>query len=344
VNFAAFQLWREQCLRAKPDLLDCAETNLYRALEELQPPQVKSLSNHLVHRCDLARTWLRRYAFSESLSRLALVCRGVRHALQLVFLEIARNNAVLWAPSDVYPKYQELARVAGIEPRLFPTLPNPELPSKCTEGAFEYLLVANPWKPLGRFITDQECTAISDWLEASPNRCLLIDCVYDLCAPFHFTTRNLQKTGRTVLLHSVTKGWLRPKTCGVALLGESHPQLERAFRDDPPSQAQLQQGEGFLSDMGSLPGQVMSALDNRRNQLLSALPKAVAQSFLLDPSTIAPGCYFFPVRLQIDELLREHGMVGIPTTAFGGTWGGSILSSLSHNFTSRGKNSRRETD
>ena len=336
MNFAAFQQWREQCLGANPGLLDCAETNLYRALAKLRPSQVTSPSDHPIHRCDLARTWLRRYAFSESLSRQALVCRGVRHALGLVFKELARNNAVLWTSGDVYPTYLELARFAGIEPQVFPTLPEPKLPSTCFAGRLEYLLLPNPWKPLGRFITERECAALTDWLVASSNRWLLMDCVYDLGAPFHFTTQKLQQTGRAILLHSVTKGWLWPKTFGVALLSQANPQLEFAFRNDPPSQEQLRQGERSLSDMAGLPCQVTAALEDRKQKLLAALPKNVSSSFLLDPGSTAPGCYFFPVRLQVDELMRENGIVAIPSSAFGATWGGSILTSLSSCFTGIG--------
>lgn len=336
MNFAAFQLWREQCLRAQPELLDCAETNLYLALTALRPPQITSPSDHSVHRCDLARTWLRRYAFSESLSRQALVCRGIRHALGLVFKELARTNAVLWTPADVYPAYLELALAAGIEPQLFPSLPEPKLPSAYIAGRMEYMLVANPWKPLGRFITERECAALTDWLVASSDRRLLMDCVYDLGAPFHFTTQKLQQTGRAILLHSVTKGWLWPKTFGVALLGEANPQLEFAFRSDPPSQEQLRQGERSLSDMAGLPGQVIAALEDRKQKMFTALPKTVSSSFLLDPGSTAPGCYFFPIRVQIDELMRQHGIMAIPSSAFGGNWGGSILTSLSGNFTRDG--------
>ena len=336
MNFAAFQLWREQCLRAKPDLLDCAETNLYRALAWLQPPLGMLKSDRLLHRCDLARAWLSRYEFSENLSRRALVCRGVRHALSLIFKELARSNAVLWSPGDVYPTYLELARAAGIEPQTFPTLPEPKLPTSRIADRMEYLLVANPWKPLGRFLTGQECVTLTDWLGVSPNRYLLVDCVYDMCAPFHFTTQKLLETGRAILLHSVTKGWLWPKTFGVTLLGEEHPQLESAFRNDPPSQEQLRLAEQLLSGDANRPGQVVTALVSRKQKLLAALPTTVGNSLLSDPVAAAPGCYFFPVRLQSDQLLRQHGIVAIPASAFGADWDGSIFTSLSGSFTGDG--------
>ena len=277
MNFAAFQLWREQCVRGNPNALNCAETNLYRSLAPLQPRPITPSTDRPVHRCDLARAWLNRYGLAESDSRRTLVCRGVRHALSLIFNEIVQHNAQLWTPSDVYPTYLDLARAAGIEPLMFQTLPQPVIPQTRNTGHAEYLLVANPWKPLGRFLADQECAALINWLGASPNRYLLLDCVYDLDAPFHVTTRKLMNTGRVTLLHSVTKGWLWPKTFGVAMLSEAQPQLESAFRNDPPTQEHLRLAEKLFSDDAKLPGRITTALANRKRKLLAALLTAVAR-------------------------------------------------------------------
>lgn len=331
MNFAAFQLWREECLRTRPDLLDCAETNLYRALASLQPKLAAGSGQRTVYRCDLARTWLKRYGFPENLSRRALVCRGVRHALTLIFKELA-GAAALWVPSDVYPVYLELARAAEIEPQMFPSLPELKFPTARPAAGAEYLLVANPWKPLGRFLTDEECTLLTGWLEASPRRYLLVDCVYDLGVPFHFTTQKLVQTGRAILLHSVTKGWLWPRTFGIALFGEVHSQLEAAFHREPPTPEQLQLAEQLLSNDAGLPVRVAIGLEERKQRLLAVLPKAVASTFIADPVDVVPGGYFFPVRLTAEKLQREHGVLAIPASAFGALWDGSVLTSLSENF------------
>jgi aspartate/methionine/tyrosine aminotransferase len=333
MNFTAFKLWREQCLRANPDLLDCGETNLYRSLASLQPKPDTSSADRSVHRCDLARSWLDRYGFPASHSRRALVCRGVRHALTLIFQELATADATLWVPDDVYPVYLELARAAGIEPRRFVTLPKPEIPATGAKGGAEYLLIANPWKPLGRFLTDEECAALTDWLDASRHRHLLVDCVYDLDAPLHATTQMLQETGRAILLHSVTKGWLWPRTFGVALIGEGHSRFEAAFRRESPAPAQLRLAEGLLSNGASCPGLVAISLQSRAEVLFAALPDAVGRSLVTDAARLSSGCYFFPVRIQAEELLREYRLLAIPSAAFGGaSWDGSILTSLSAAF------------
>jgi aspartate/methionine/tyrosine aminotransferase len=286
----------------------------------------------VVHRCDLARAWLTRYGFTADYSRRALVCRGIRHALALIFHELARGDAKLWIPGDVYPVYLELARAAGLEPRLFATLPAPGIPSTQPHGTAEYLLIANPWKPLGRFLTDEEYTAVTDWLNASPHRHLLVDCVYDLGTPFHATTQKLQATGRVTLLHSVTKGWLWPMTFGVALMGEGHSQFESAFRDDPPARGQLRLAQRFLSTDANRPRQVVMALRNRAEKLFAALPAPVRNSLVVDPAGIALSCYFFPVGILAEELLRTYRLLAIPASAFGADWEGSVLTSLAGVF------------
>jgi aspartate/methionine/tyrosine aminotransferase len=298
----------------------------------MRPKPNTSNLNHQVHRCDLARAWLVRYGFPEGFSRRALVCRGVRHALSLIFAEMAREKALLWTPCDVYPAYLELARAAGIEPWTYRTLPCPTFPQARNTGCAEYLLMANPWKPLGRFVTDQECAALTDWLAMSPHRSLILDCVYDLGAPFHVMTRKLVETGKAILLHSATKGWLWPKTFGVALVGEANAKLESAFRNDPPSQEQLRLAERLLSGDANLPGQITAVLGQRKLKLLAALPAAIGKSLLIDPTAQSPGCYFFLVDIQAEQLLRQHQIFGIPASAFGGNWPGSILTSLSGRF------------
>jgi aspartate/methionine/tyrosine aminotransferase len=336
VNFSEFKLWREKCLRADPGLLNCAETNLYRALALLQPKSTISDPDRPVHRCDLARAWLRRYDFEEKESRRALICKGVRHALGLIFRELAESGAEIWIPGDVYPVYLQLARDAGIEPLQFTTMPELKLPCTHAEGRLAYMLVTNPWKPLGRFLTDAESQSLTAWLNATPGRHLLLDCVYDFGVPFHSTTRRLWDTGRTILLHSITKGWLWPKTFGVALIDKEHTHLESVFRREPPSPEHLALAENLFSDDAAVPSQIVSALGTRKNNLLNSLPASTRSRLLLDPGCLAPGCYFFSVGIRHEELLRQHRILAVPASAFGADWEGSVLTSLAGAFAPKG--------
>ncbi|MGW4697108.1 aminotransferase class I/II-fold pyridoxal phosphate-dependent enzyme [Kitasatospora cineracea] len=333
MRFDEFQAYRQQQLAADPSLLDAAETNVYRALAPLRPEPADGDETRTVYRCDLARTWLRRYGLPEPWSRRAMVGRGVRHGLELLFRHLRATGARLWLPADVYPVYFELARAAGLDPGSYPTLPAPDLPSDPPDGERpEYLLLANPSKPLGRHLTDAECADLTGWLERSAHRRLLIDAVYDLDTPFAPGTRRLLDTGRAVLLHSVTKGWLHPRSFGIVLLGPDDTAAAEAFRGDPPSQDQLRLAESLLTDHPDTPRQVAAALADRAERLLARLPDAV-RAGIPEAARTSPGTYFFPVETPAETLLAEHGLLAIPATVFGDTpWTGSVLTSLAAPF------------
>ncbi|WP_152626414.1 aminotransferase class I/II-fold pyridoxal phosphate-dependent enzyme [Streptacidiphilus carbonis] len=330
MRFDEFQEFRQQQLSASPSLVDAAETNVYRALAPLRPEPPTDLRT--VHRCDLARAWLRRFDLPQELSGRAMVCRGVRHGLGVVFRWLHAVRARLWLPSDVYPVYFELARAAGLAPASYPTLPEPALPKSPADDRPEYLLLANPSKPLGRYLSDAECAAVMSWLRDSPHRRLLIDSVYDLGAPFAAGTRRLLDTGRAVLLHSVTKGWLWPRTFGVVLLGAGEAELAEMFRADPPTQAQLRLADRLLTEHSDVPQQVVAELAGRAERLFDRLPAEVLGA-IPTASRMCPGNYFFPAEIPADTLRREHGLLALPVSVFGrSSWSGSILSSLSDDF------------
>ncbi|BAJ32487.1 MULTISPECIES: aminotransferase class I/II-fold pyridoxal phosphate-dependent enzyme [Kitasatospora] len=337
-----FQTYRARLLAADPGLLDAAETNVYRALAPLRPPAPDAevqADGRTVYRCDLARTWLRRYGLPEEWSRRAMVGRGVRHGLDLLFRHLHGLGGRLWLPADVYPVYFDLARAAGLAPGRYPTLPAPALPRARPDGDRpEYLLLANPSKPLGRHLTDAECDDLLGWLAGSPHRRLLIDAVYDLAVPFAPGTRRLLASGRAVLLHSVTKGWLHPRTFGVVLLGPDDTAAAGAFRADPPGQEQLRLAESLLAQHADTPRLVAAALADRAERLFARLPAEVRAAVPAAARTSA-GNYFFPVPLPAEALLAEHGLLAVPASVFredetdeSGGWSGSVLTSLADAF------------
>ncbi|MDQ0688519.1 aspartate/methionine/tyrosine aminotransferase [Streptomyces achromogenes] len=330
MRFDEFQGFRQRQLRASSSLLDAGETNVYRALAPMRPEPPADVAT--VHRCDLARAWLRRFELPQEWSGHAMVCRGVRHGLGVVFHRLRVEQARLWLPSDVYPVYFELARAAGLEPASYPTLPAPALPGSPADSRPEYLLLANPSKPLGRYLSDAEGEAVMSWLRESPRRGLLIDSVYDLRTPFAAGTRRLLDTGRAVLLHSVTKGWLWPRTFGVVLLSPAQAEWAEAFRADPPTSAQLHLAHRLLTGHGDLPQKVVDELAARAERLFERLPGDVLGA-IPTASRTCPGNYFFPVEIPAGTLRREYGVLAVPISVFGDTnWPGSILTSLADAF------------
>ncbi|MEU1193445.1 aminotransferase class I/II-fold pyridoxal phosphate-dependent enzyme [Streptomyces sp. NPDC005859] len=330
MKFDEFQEFRQRQLSAHSSLLDAAETNVYRALAPIRPQPPSDMST--VHRCDLARAWLRRFELPEAWSGHAMVCRGVRHGLSTIFRRLHGVQARLWLPSDVYPVYFELARAAGLEPASYPTLPAPALPRSPVDHRPEYLLLANPSKPLGRYLSDVECAAVISWLGESPLRRVLIDSVYDLGVPFAAGTRRLLDTGRGVLLHSVTKGWLWPRTFGVVLLSPAQAELAEAFRSEPPTSAQLRLADRLLTEHRDVPRQVVAELAVRAERLFERLPDEVLKAIPMVSRT-CPGNYFFPVEVPAETLQREYGVLATPVSVFGeSNWSGSILTSLADAF------------
>lgn len=332
MNFADFKIWRKESLLASPRLIDCGETNLYRALSDLQPKPQRGVDQVHIHRCDLAKRWLLRYGLPEAESRNAYVCRGVRHALQRILKEAACGNVVLFAPKDVYPVYLEIAMSAGVEVRTFSTLPQPVFPAKKPGSSSEFLLICNPWKPLGRFLTEDESEKLLEWIAVTNARFILIDAVYDFGAPFHQTTMKLAETGRAIVLHSVTKGWLWPQTFGVAWAGGECLHFDFGFRRDPPSQDQLALANQLLAVEANLPARVAATVDARKEKLLAALPGAVAKHCAAAAVQASPGCYLFPVEIDANELLKQHAILGIPASVFGAESNGTILTSLAPVF------------
>ncbi|HEX7816136.1 aminotransferase class I/II-fold pyridoxal phosphate-dependent enzyme [Dyella sp.] len=336
MNFEHFQVWRRQHILDGTAPIDGGETNVYGALAHLAMP-VPPVDERRIYRCDLARAWLARYGYPTQWSRRALVCGGVRHALALIFDELARRGAVVWLPSDIYPVYGELARAAGIEPRTYDTLPLPLFPQEPAGSGEEVLLVANPLKPLGRYLGEDEIAALRTWLAGSPERNVIIDTVYDLDTPLHATTRALYETGQAIVLHSLTKGWLAPRTFGVALLGEHHAWLEPVFRKAAPTQLQLRRAEYALLHDADKPSQVAAELRERQRRMLDMMPEALRRARVLPSSRGIEHTYFFAVDLPAEVVLRDHGWLAVPASAFGAPhWQGSVITSLAPVFAPQG--------
>ncbi len=324
MNFAAFQKFRDDLLKEQQGILDCAETNLYRTLARLNPPPAAP-SPGTVHRCHLASEWVARFGFPPETSRRALISCGVRDSLARLFRHFAGESAALWIPSDNYPVYGELARAAGLTFREFVTLPSPVWPDAPPVSGPELLLLTNPLKPCGRYLTQEEIGALKRWLAASASRRLLVDAVYTFDTVFHSSTLALLETGQTLLLHSLTKGCLHPRLFGVTLVPEADAApLTPAFRPDPPPQENLARARALMGEHAAMPVAVARELEagmlRLREKVLVPLPAAHSGN--------APG-YFLTIDRNWRDLLESHRILGLPATVFGSSREDlTILSSL----------------
>lgn len=311
MNFAEFQQRREIILLERRDVLDCAETNLYRTLARLIPSATRQPEG-TVHRCHLAAEWAKRFGLAAAALQAFCSC-GVRDSLAILFRHFSAENVKLWLPSDNYPVYSELARAAGLTPTCFPTLPEPCWPANPPGAEPELLVVTNPLKPLGRWLDASDEDALLAWLAADSRRRLLLDVVYTFATEFHSSTLRLLATNQTILLHSLTKGWLHPRLFGIALVPESDvAALSPAFRTQPPPQPNLARARELLAHATEMPITVANELTSARERLLNALPTIHP----MPQSEMASG-YFTIVSGSAAEWLEKENILGIPVTAFG---------------------------
>ncbi|RYG55562.1 aspartate aminotransferase, partial [bacterium] len=209
MNYSEFRELRQDLLLKCPELVDMAETNHVRALAPCLAAVEIAEDAPKAHRCHLAEDWLDLFDFPADDKNRLCISRGVRHSLELIFPVLAQNGYLLHLPTDVYPVYEALAASAGIERQAFPTLPEFQLPGSPKNGP-EVLLLPNPLKPVGRYLSNGEVADIKDWLARDERRRLIIDGVYTFDTHFHGSTLDLLSTGQTILLHSLSKGWVSP--------------------------------------------------------------------------------------------------------------------------------------
>lgn len=312
MTYEEFKTLRAKTRREHPTIIDCSEMNLYGALAHLAPV-VPAAPNATVHRCDLALEWTQLFGLPASWAPRAFVSSGVRDSLARLFGAYARLGKNAWIPADCYPVFQRLAEAHGLRFRAYPTLPRSIWPSEDAD----VLLVTNPLKPAGRWLTAEDVGVLMRWLTASPSRRLLVDAVYTFGTRFHETTMELVQGGQTILLHSLTKGWLRPRMFGVALVPSRDVELlAPLFRRDSPSQLNLAEAAFLMNVCRGLPEKVAEAIEvaNRGLRAKIELGSSVG--------------YFHPIVQPWTRLVAD-GILGIPATVFGSACREiTILSSL----------------
>ena len=325
MKFSEFQKLRSKILSENDGVIDCSETNLYASLTRLNSVQAAD-TTQTVHRCHLATDWTNYFGLPTDLSRRALISCGVRDSLSLLFRHYAERGARVWLPADNYPVYVELARAAGLSPREFPTLPEPIWPDETPAEGDEVLVVTNPLKPLGRFLTSAEVSILKSWLGRSSHRRIILDTVYTFEERMHRTTLDLFATGQAIILHSLTKGWLHPRLFGVALVPENDAEsLTPIFRAQPPPQLNLALARDLMSRHAEMPKAIAQELGTARARLLATLPGPIQIAQPGDASG-----YFMTVHRPWSELLKDFRVLSLPAAVFGSDRGDySILSSLS---------------
>jgi hypothetical protein len=134
----------------------------------------------------------------------------------------------------------------------------------------------------------------------------------------------LVRGGQTILLHSLTKGWLRPRIFGVALVPlRDVEMLAPAFRQESPSQSNLAEARFLMHSCRELPDTVARAIEAANRTLGSnILPK-----YGMVELSNSVG-YFHVIARSWSQMLAD-GILGIPSAVFGSEYTDiTILSSL----------------
>lgn len=313
MTFDEFEARRTDFLSQNLGMLDCSQTNLYRAMSKLQAKEDGILTRAgTFDRSHLALQWTQYFGLERDASRRVLVSCGVRHSLELIFAHCAANGANVWLPSDNYPVYFKLAEAAGLSVRTFPTLPQPQWPDEGVLASAEYILITNPIKPLSRWLSESDLSTLKNWLAASPLRRLIIDAVYDFGGALHHGTCELMSEGQTILLHSLTKGWLSPRLFGVMLVPDQDVATWLPIlRSNAPPQSHLSRAQHLMDKHGDMPSQVINSLAQSVQRMFTALPFGRDQCQASD----AEG-YFFPIHRSWESLFEDQ-VLGLPASVFG---------------------------
>lgn len=326
MDFATFSAARNQALAANPDWVDCGETRIEPHLSRLYPNGWEHTAPAKGHRCHLAQMWLERYAGLSSGNPHVWVCKGVRHALGLMFAQYAKQQLRVAMPSDVYPVYELLAQRAGCVQVVYETWPTIEaLPQA------DVLLLTLPLKPRGSVLSEQELTRVLDWLAKDSRRRLVLDAVYDLSRGLSGQTRMLLERGQTVVLHSLSKAWALPMAAGFVVGPEQDRELWRpVFEAEPVGEverARMALAEVALRHHADMPERLTELL-NLKEDVLRRICAQRGVSLHASGAARLPR-YLFTVDSSA-EALEQFGILAIPFSVFGSERKDvAVLSSLS---------------
>src|SRR5262249_19689815 len=134
----------------------------------------------------LANEWCEIQGLPPARAKTAMICRGVRHALEAVFGALSVRGERIALPSDAYPVYWQLAENAGVAVDPVTTFPDFDINAilcEATRAGAEWVLLPAPLHLHGRPWDDTEAAIATDWLGENPERRLILDGVYSLGLP-----------------------------------------------------------------------------------------------------------------------------------------------------------------
>ena len=317
MNFESYKRWRDQKVREHdPWRLDCM--NPVKALDYLRPLANPDRSVQNIEPRELACEWARLAGFE--LGEPIVVSRGIRTLLAAVLEVLGPGWKRIWLPQDVYPVYWKIARhwpAVG-----FRTWPDLDLAKVLASDSADALLLPMPLTPTGRYLTGAEAHSLGAWLDQNERRRLLLDTVYQFCAPIPPAVAKVLEHPQTIALRSVSKSWISRQVLGVMewTFGERVKVSRLAER---PLGGELVELADLMARRPRLPAD-MGGEFAAEWQRLSPRLRAI------DPEWKPPDTgYFSLLRGDTESLLEEHNLMAVPGSVFGSSetdW--SVISCL----------------
>lgn len=312
MNYKEFLVYKKQILENNPQLINCAENDLYSYFSfENKYKEVDGHVNGNIHRCHLVEDWLNYYSLSQNYKKFIGVSDGVRHSLGLLVEEFAEKKWLI--PKDVYPFYQSLIQEKETPYSEYRTLGTDCLFIDLVKA--DILLITYPLKPLGRDILDNELWRIKNWLSEDSGRRLVIDAVY-LQSKYELNLlMDLFKSNQVYILFSLSKSWCLPNTLGITFIPEQDLFVKEVFKTLKKTDLSLNLAYQALNLNIERP----SVIKNRHKKNYLEMKKHINLP-------IFSGGYFFYLRGSHNDLL-SIGIFTIPASVFGGSFG-SVVSTL----------------
>ena len=324
LDFQAYSQLRETLI-AQGGLLDCGQTNLYRALAQKDPERFGAIAPsqdpQASYRCHLAE----RFRFHMGLDDTtyaprSLISHGVRHSLSLIFSILAKQQTKgsVFLPSDVYPVYEQLAHTAGVAFHGYQARNGLPMHRLAHERDWT-VLVCDPLKPWGSYLGIQEIDRLVE-LARKQDGTILIDAAYDIhIAPVW--RDHLDEDAPVAFLASLSKGWLIPGCGGIVVASEFLADKWRgAFQKADKDTAKFQQAFAALTEHTHRINEVALEVNALRGYLVETMKERRI------PLTQRAG--YFAVSPLSCEALMEQGILAIPSSVFGSPYSGSVLSAL----------------
>lgn len=311
MDFSEFSGFKAQVLAQDEPPFDASETCIVRSLAGLATPINQLSFPDKAHLCEVAERWLDYFQLGRSLKPRTLISTGVRHSLSLLFKIWASEGKVVLIPDNVYPVYAQLAQAEGLAFKGYS--PWPDAWSLSSAKA-DIILVTNPAKPRGSALSAAEGAALENWLRQAPHRRVVVDAAYNFCTPFDPGTLRLMASDQTIVLHSLSKSWVRPLVMGVALVPEQDiERFSHSFRAASHFQPELRLAHALLAHDTAFPSALVVELRRLREKLQEVI---FAQGCSRNLEATVP-TYLFVVEIPFEKMLVQHGVLGIPLSVFG---------------------------